>query len=127
MAVSSQKPPKVILWCKLRRLAFRFDGKTKALCFAGFIIPGLPAIDHPQWVYLSAFIGLAVLAVVPVLLGLAVAREIESRFGKAVLDRALYHCVLGRYMRNKMFTIGEIQSDLEAERQAGLARAAQHD
>lgn len=124
MAVPAEKATQLIHWLKLRRLAFRFDLKTKVICFAGFIVPGLPAIDNPGWLYLAALFGLLVLAVVPVLIGKSVAKEIESRFGKAVLDRALHHCTLGRYLRNKTFTIGDIQAQLAAERQAKHACAA---
>ncbi len=124
MAVPAEKVTQLIHWLKLRRLAFRFDHKTKVICFAGFIVPGLPAIDSPGWLYLAALIGVVVLAVAPVLIGKSVAKEIEHRFGKAVLERALHHCTLGRYLRNKTFTIGDIQAQLEAERQAQYAGAA---
>jgi len=124
MAVPADKASQLIHWLKLRRLAFRFDNKTKVICFAGFIVPGLPAIDSPEWLYLAALIGLVILAVAPVLIGKSVAKEIRSRFGEAVLERALHHCTLGRYMRNKGFTIGDIQAQLAAEEQARQPQAA---
>lgn len=126
MAVPSQKSLQLIRWAKLRRLAFRFDGRTKVICFAGFIVPGLPAVDQPIFLYGAGLIGLTVLAVVPVMIGKSVAKEIEQRFGSEVLERALHHCTLGRYIRNKAFTIGEIQAELEAKRQAE-GRAAAND
>lgn len=118
MAVPSQKTLQLIRWAKLRRLAFRFDGRTKVICLAGFVVPGLLAVDKPVFLYGAGLFGLIVLAFVPVLIGKSVAKEIERRFGSEVLQRALHHCTLGRYMRNKSFTIGDIQAELAAQHQS---------
>jgi uncharacterized membrane protein len=116
MAVPAEKNVhKLIHWMALRRLAFRFDPKTKLLCVVGFVLPGLVAVSVPIMIYVAAVIGLIVLAVVPVLTGKSAAKEIQERFGDEVLKRALRNCTFGRYMRNKHFTIGDIQDQIERE------------
>lgn len=116
MAVPVEKNVhKLIHWMALRRLAFRFDPKTKVLCVVGFVLPGLVAVSVPFMIYVAAVIGLIVLAVVPVLTGMSAAKEIRERFGDEVLKRVLRNCTFGRYMRNKHFTIGDIQDQIEKE------------
>lgn len=97
---------------KLRRLAFRFDGKTKFICLMGFVLPGMMSVGSLWLTVLSVVIGLSVLAVVPILTGRQTLNLIKNRFGEDVAQEAYSHCELSRYMSNKTFTVGDIQKEL---------------
>lgn len=99
-------------WLKLRRLAFRFDGKTKLFCMLGFVVPGVMSIGSTWLTVLSVLIGLIVLAIVPVFTGRRMLEVIRNRFGDEVAEQAYRHCEFSRFMANKNFTIGEIQEEL---------------
>lgn len=99
-------------WLKLRRLAFRFDRKTKVLCLLAFVIPGMMAVGAIWKVILAALFALSVFIVLPVFTGHQTLAVIRNRFGQDVADETMVWCEWGRYSSNKAFTIGDIQKEL---------------
>lgn len=99
-------------WLKLRRLAFRFDRKTKVGCLLALIVPGMASIGSFWMVALTVIFAIAVFLILPVITGTQTLNVIRERFGTAVADEALERCSFARYHRDRTFTIGDIQRAL---------------
>lgn len=113
MALLAEKNVLVLTrWLKLRRLAFRFDRKTKVGCLLALIVPGMASIGSTWMVALTVVFASAVYLILPVFTGAQTLSVIRERFGTAVAVEALERCSFARYHRDRTFTIGDIQRAL---------------